>query len=161
MCVRPCVWGQNIDVDSVCVCCVLQVAEQYNSKLRYIATQCAYMGHEMYMEYMKLFMFRVNAAILAQMFDYREKDMLRRLSDARQRQRQRHEEGQHQQPPPPADPAPDNNGGSGRAESLACTAPLASLPLLPARPPPAPGPAAAPVAGSKAKKARMLYHQSY
>jgi hypothetical protein len=56
-----------------------QIAEQYNSRLRFIATQVAHMNHEMYMAYMVNFMYRFNACILASLFGRNELEMLRLL----------------------------------------------------------------------------------
>ena len=54
-----------------------QVCEQFNSRLRFMATPLAYMNHRTYFAYVQHFMYRYNVLILAKMFGTREIDMMR------------------------------------------------------------------------------------
>ena len=53
-----------------------QACEQYNSRLRYIATPCAFMAHETYLQHMLMFMFRWNVCKLCDMFGVTEVGMM-------------------------------------------------------------------------------------
>ena len=85
-----------------------QGAEQYNSRLRFIATQVAYMTHDMYMLYLVMFMFRNNVSILAGEGGMREIDVLRALQTLpppdRTPQPQPQPQPDPQQPPPQPQP---------------------------------------------------------
>ena len=87
-----------------------QVAEQYNARLRFIATQVAYMSHGMYARYIKNFVHRSNACILAKMYGTTELGMLAKIHGASRPDPQPQPEPDPQpqpQPDPQPQPQPD------------------------------------------------------